>query len=137
MSIASLPIASPVEEGLFFTIQEAVRCQGPSGEYLRLTGNNPNDEIDVLTVDARFFDLIEPFIEAWQEGVSDHIPVFLGNNGKWRFSTRSAAPVPTNDSDQRLRVSFPPEIAQQVRAKAARTKVSEHELVRSFVRAAL
>lgn len=141
--IDALPTAPHLEEGLFFNIESAVKCNGSTGVYARLSGTNPNDELDVITVDAKHFELLNAYLTQADDGtITGSIPVFVGNNGKWRFSTLATAPTPADNSEAEsdyrlLRVSFPPEVARKVREKAARTKLSANDLVRSYVKAAL
>jgi hypothetical protein len=141
--LTSLPVASPTEEGLYLTVEKVRVYNGPTGEYARLIGSDPQNHLsDIsITVDGKHFELLDPFLTLHEDGIiTGKVPIFKGKDGKWRFSTLAATPVTTDteeQSDRLLRVSFPPDVARKVRQDAARIKVSEHDYVRILVREAV
>jgi hypothetical protein len=138
--LSSLPIASPKEEGIFLKVEKVQVFKGPTGEYARVIGWDPENTMSdtCITVDSKHFHILDPFLTLSEDGtIVGNVPIFRGKDGKWRFSTLAAVPQKEEEDEPLLRVSFPPDIARKVRQDATRMKVSGHDYVRSLVREAV
>lgn len=131
--------------------------KGQFGRFARLTclADEPGQEFSA-TCDAKYFEHLRPYAELLSEhqrtpGLVEHpvIPVFLGDDGKWRFSWRGAehdypqlrkslvAPnrvTGTPDRPYRLQVTVSPELAQQFKQTAASKGLTHNEYLLDLVR---
>lgn len=148
---------------LYLTLTDAVPLSGPHGRYIKLVCLDTEDLPIEATADSRYFHLLEPYIEVlrqFRRGLNDDalpmVPVFKGEDGKWRFSWLAAgrdfpervksesAPAPTYTPDPsmagrafRMQVSVPGALAEQFKQHAAQRGCTHTDLLLTLIREAV
>lgn len=143
---------------VYLTLSDVTAHTGPYGRYLRLhcldTEGLPVDAI----ADERYFPLAEPYVQELRDSrngeASDPpvIPVFLGNDRRWRFSWHAArrdnpaipypgpaTPASPEHDDRafRMQVSVPGTLANRFKATAASRGMAHTELLLTLIREAV
>lgn len=156
-------VAPPSIECLYLPLTDACPCESAHGRYIKLYCLDADDLPIEATADNRHFHLLEPYIDLlrkhrqnyaqWEQPV---IPIFKGDDAKWRFSWRAAArdypelavseltPPPAYTIDPvmaarafRLQVSVPGSLAEAFKAHAAQRGMRHTDLLLTMIRNAV
>lgn len=140
---------------VYLPLTDVIPCVGIHGRYVKLVCMDGDDLPIEATADQRHFHLLEPYVEELRdyrnagEGAEyPVIPLFKGNDNRWRFSWHaasrdnpSAAPsdptiAPENDTPDRafrMQVSVPSSLAQRFKVAAQRRGLTHTDLLLSLI----
>lgn len=148
---------------LYLTLTDACPGESAHGRYIKLYCLDADDLPIEAMADHRHFHLLEPYIDLLRQHrqaplQSDQpvIPVFKGDDGRWRFSWRAAtrdypelasaepaaSPAYTPDSAMasrafRLQVSVPGSLAEAFKAHAAQRGMRHTDLLLTMIQHAV
>lgn len=148
----------------YMTLEDAIPCEGVHGRYIKLVCVDGEGLPVQASADARYFDLLEPYIELLRqardpESVTTNpvIPVFFGEDHKWRFSWLAAArdyperapalpspgqptpstPADLSDTAYRLQTSVPAELAHRFKQAALARGLTHTQFLTALIRSAV
>jgi hypothetical protein len=156
-------VPPPPCSNYYLPLSDAIPCQGPHGLYIKLYCLDADELPIEATADARHFHLLEPYIDALRQQRQDYlgvetpvVPVFQGEDNKWRFSWISASrehpelvkpetpalepytPDPEMEGRAyRMQVSVPGSLAERFKAHAAQRGMRHTDLLLTLIRSAL
>lgn len=146
----------------YLLLSDATPCHGIHGPYIKLYCFDDTDLPIEATADAKHFHLLEPYIEILRKArqspgdfADTTIPVFKGDDGRWRFSWLAASrdypdrvePTPSPQTYVpdpamegrafRMQVSVPGTLAERFKALAAQRGMRHTDLLLSLIRDAV
>ena len=148
--------AQPNQTSCFYLpLTHVEPCSGIHGRYVKLVCVDADDLPIEATADQKHFRLLEPYVEELRKARSETpgeypvVPVFKGNDGRWRFSWLAAqkdhphlanpeADAPENvDRAFRLQVSVPGTLAYRFKRVAAQRGIPHTDLLLTLIREAV
>lgn len=150
-----IPVAADTSTSWeYFQLEQAESINGPTGLYFQLICQSQDGGSELhATCDNRYREHLRPYLELLvksREGVSTEapcVPLFLGKDGRWRFSwigaekdypelrdrNRPTSP-PERDGATRLQVSVSHDLANRFKAAAFERGMTHTDLLLRLVR---